>query len=215
MSESHFLQSIYQLRTEEHIILYQQQFEIQNDEEKDVCNFLKDEFTEEQFEHPTPHLAFDEAAALWAAKIIYTSAQLLLYRQQDSIDLEKLLPYYEAPTLTAEAMISADLCLRFLPGIVLQFENMHPTDPAIERFEHILNTFHYSRIGYSAIDQPIDTSLLAQHKGFELLYINRIVERKDVVLAKHPTLHRTIQVYLGLHTHTFWPAFPISESPIL
>ena len=215
MSESNFLQTIYQLRTEEHIILYQQQFDIQNAEEADVRNFLKDEFTEEQLEHPSPLLAFDDAAAVWAAKIIYTSAQLLLYRQQDSTDLEKLLPYYEANLISPEAMISADLCLRFLPGIVLQFENMHPTDPVLERFEHILNTFHYSKIGYTTIDQSIDTSILTQHKGLELLYINRIVERKDALLAKHPTLHRSIQVYLGLHTRTFWPEFPISESPTL
>ena len=58
------------------------------------------------------HHFFNKDAALWAAKTIYIAAQLMLYRENKSVELAKLLPDYNGE-INASSILSSRLMHSF------------------------------------------------------------------------------------------------------
>src|SRR5690349_9392870 len=116
MAVHHFYNMIRSLRTDEQVVLYNNVLEIGEEDLNATLAFLENEFKKESLDYPYTCPSFNLLAGLWGAKTIYTAAQLLLYREHKEADLSALFPdYTNSPD--ASEMISADLCLRFLPGI--------------------------------------------------------------------------------------------------
>ena len=79
-SKKAFLDTIYHLRTEEHIILYDKLIAIPSQDEADAVLFLATEYERESLDYPFTAPEFNPTAAIWGARLVYFSAQLLLYR---------------------------------------------------------------------------------------------------------------------------------------
>ena len=206
----YFYNTIYQLRTKEEIILYDKLFDIKEGDEALVKEFLQIEFNIESKNHPFSTPKYDAESALWAAKIVYTACQILLYRENKEAELTDLLPAFTQP-ITTEAILSADLCLRFLPQILAEAKLIDPEDYLIPILESILKQWHYSGIGIPLSLKNLDFELIFSNPCLEQLYIDRVIDKKDKKRAELPQMLEKIRATLGNYTEKYWNEFKKSD----
>jgi len=199
-----FLDTIYHLRTVEHVILYNKLMVISKTEENDTVLFLESEYENEILEYPGTAPKFNSGAALWAAKTLYFAVQLLLYREHKISDLEEFLAAYKEET-DAAAILSADLCLRFLPQVMEEMKKIDADDPAIAILENHLIQFHYAAIGFQIDSEKINFDILGSNDCLQQLYLDRIVERKAVKSAENDFIKKQLEIGFGDYKKIFWP----------
>ncbi|SEN93786.1 hypothetical protein SAMN05444671_2499 [Flavobacterium sp. CF108] len=198
-----FLDTIYHLRTIEQVILYDKLITISEAEETEAVLFLETEYEKEILEYPGTAPDFNAEAALWAAKTVYLAAQLLLHREHKRDDLNILLPDY-AGIQDASAIISADLCLRFLPQIVGEIKRLDPEDLIIEILEKHLTQFHYSAIGSELDIENVSFEIIEANDCLLQLYIDRIVQRKSIKWAQPDFIKKQLEIGFGDYQKLFW-----------
>jgi hypothetical protein len=198
-----FLDTIYHLRTEERIILYDKLIEIPKNDEADAILFLESEYEKEALHYPYTVPQFDAKAALWAAKTVYFGAQLFLHREHKIEELKTILPKYEG-TRNASAILSADICLRFLPQINEELKIVDADDPVVGIFSNYLQQFHYSAIGFDVKCDEINTAIIFSDDCLQQLYLDRVVERKDILLAGVPEIKAALLNGFGDYQKVFW-----------
>ncbi|WP_207536450.1 hypothetical protein [Desertivirga arenae] len=209
---SPYLKTITHLRVYEEIMLYGNFPAISEEDQAQVGTFLQCEYEDEQLDYPFEVPEFDEAAALWGARILYTAAQFLLYRQNSAQDLPNL--FREFPgQITPGAILSADLSLRFLPDILIQLKVIDPEDALIEILENLLHDWHYSAISYSLNHEGLSFQNLEQSRCLMQLYLNRIVDKRNLKLAHHPFFAPRIGSDLGIYASQLWTDFIKPELP--
>jgi hypothetical protein len=202
----YFYETIYQLRTSEEIVLYDKFLDFNIEDEELVKEFLQIEFDIESENHPFSAPAYDSEAALWAAKIVYTSCQILLYREHKEAELTNLLPLFPQ-IITTEAILSADLCLRFLPQILKESKLIDQEDLVIPILESILQQWHYSGIGIKLTLEDLDFYPILINPCLEQLYIDRVIEKKDRERAELPQIAEKIRATLGNYAENYWSEF--------
>jgi hypothetical protein len=202
-SKEYFLKMIRHLREQEEIMLYGNLLTFTALEAAAVGTFLKSEYEKEASGYPPAYPAFNTEAALWAAQLVYVSAQLMLYRENKEKDLTLLLPSY-VPAIDSSAMVSADLCLRFLPDMLIQLKLIDSEDALIELLEKILQEWHYSGVAYEQDVGLLDFTIITSDASFFQMYCDRIFENKKLTLAQHPVFRDTIVSQLGIYGAEFW-----------
>ncbi len=202
---------IQNLRRHEEVVLYGDILDITENEKRDVTEFLKKEYEAETLNYPYQAPLYDNEAALWAAGTIYTAAQLMLYRKHKEPDLFTLLPEFPA-RCTPSTFLSADLCLRFLPGVLFHLKQIDPEDGLIQVLENQLTQWHYSGINYPLEISRLDFELLSSDPCLRQLYVNRIIDYKNMSLAKHAACKELVKASLGMFAKEFWNDFKKSES---
>jgi MoxR-vWA-beta-propeller ternary system domain bpX4 len=203
MSSHYFYDTITQLRAREEIILYDKVIEFTDHDVALVKDFLQIEFETEAMNYPFSSPQYDLEAALWGAKTLYTACQILLYREHKGAELNTLLAPYPNK-ITPEAILSADLCLRFLPQVLSEATLIDNEDPLIPILNNILHSWHYSGIGVASNLQDVDFETIFTNNTLEQLYIDRVIEKKDINRAKLPTLNNKIKTVLGNYSEHFW-----------
>jgi hypothetical protein len=212
MENSFFLKMIKTLRKHEHIMLYGNILQFTDTETDAVVDFLQQEYQHESLNYPYSAPAFNGQVALWASKTIYTAAQLILYRENMPEDLPALFPRHHFEK-NASAMLSADLCLRFLPEMISHLKMIDIEDPLILLLEQKLIEWHYSGVRYPLEPGTLDFTTVVQDKCLHQLYCNRIIEFRKLPLAKHPAFNEMIAACLGLHSSEYWKEFELVVSP--
>ena len=207
-----FIETIYHLRTIEQVILYTKVLKISSKEEKDTLEFLEDEYEKECLNYPFQAPNFDKEAALWASKIVYFSAQLLLNREDTEKELNVLLPQFKG-TINASSILSADLCLRFLPQIVGQMKEFDSEDKINPILESFLVDFHYSNIGYQNTTEHFNL-IGFENACYQQLYLNRVCKRKDKLIAQNPEINRLLHSNFGDYKKLFWKELEPAEKVI-
>lgn len=228
----YFSKTIEHLRHYEEIFLFGNLLSISESEKESVIDLLEIEYKIESVEYPQPAPIFDKNAAFWAAKTVYTAAQLMLYRETEVKDLPSLFPSFESKynqnnlesetKLTASQLLSADLTLRFLPAILINAQLIDPEDELIAILEKELIKFHYSAIGYGfrfekkeEIQETIlnsDLELLFSEKTFLQLYADRVLEKKDLNFASIPQIKSQLKSDFGIYANQFWKEFNVADT---
>lgn len=203
MPEACFVKMITDLRQHENIMLYGNLLVSSAPEDEEVSAFLKSEYQKEALAYPGTVPVFDTAAALWAAKIVYVTAQLILYRENKEVDILSLLPDH-AQTITPSGMLSADLCLRFVPDMLLQLKMIDSEDILIAHLERQMQLWHYSGIKYELATDDLDFTVVMESPCLHQLYIDRIIEYRKLELATHLACRDSVLASLGDHTDKFW-----------
>jgi hypothetical protein len=198
-----FYNTIFQLRSKEEMLLYDRVIEFSLEDEELVKNFLRKEFETESLNYPFNSSIYNAEAALWAAKIIYTSCQLLLYREHENEELPELLPDFPFKK-NVDSILSADLCLRFLPQVILEAKSIDESDYLVPILEKIIQEWHYSGIGIDTNLEYIKLEMIFSNSCLEQLYIDRVIDRKDLGRAQIPELKNKIKSSLGNHLSYFW-----------
>ena len=201
--KSPFLDTLFRLRNDEHITIFTDIQDIPKKEEQEVDTFLESEFENERLEFLSDQIDYESETAVWAAKILYRSAQLYLIRKDTDKNLERLIQPFKGK-MNVPAILSADLSLRFLPQIISALQNADPEDVLIKMLENILNQFHYSGIGFDLDLGKINWEEELKHKTYTKLYLERIVEKKAYKLAEIPYINQLLTAEFGMYKDVFW-----------
>lgn len=211
MPENYFLKSIQALRQQEEILLFENILDISESAAGEVIEFLQLEYQNESIDYPFEVPKFDAMAALWAAKTVYICSQLVLYREISVSDISSVLPDF-TNSITPAAILSGDLCLRFLPSIVQQLQIIDSHDGLLPILEKLLNTWHYSGISYPLKIEELDFLAISSNKCVHQLYINRVIEYKNLKLAIHPVCEQGIGAVVGIFAQDFWYDFQLTKT---
>jgi hypothetical protein len=188
------------------IVLYNNVLNILTDEALVTSEFLREVYDWEKKNYPFIPPDFDWTAALWSAKVVYFSAQLLLYREDTIEEVETLLrPYTEKPS--AVNILSVDICLRFLPDILSKIKQVDPDDEIIPILESFLKEWHYSSINYSLEETNFDFDPIVSNDCLRQLYCDRIIANKDFKRGQHEVIAPFVLASLGNYKNIFWKEF--------
>lgn len=202
-TKSPFLDTIFLLRKNECITLFSNIQTISTKEEQEAEVYFEAEFEKERLEFLSDQLSCNTTTAVWAAKVLYHSAQLYLIRENTANNLENLIPEFKG-TRDVSSILSADLSLRFLPEVIVVLNSLDPEDPLIKMLEDILTIFHYSGVGYDLELKQVNWEEELKDKTYRKLYLERIVERKDYRLAEIPFINKLLMAEFGMHKEAFW-----------
>lgn len=192
------------------VILYNRLFDIEEQELDEVSDFLRHCYSEESKDFPFVPPPFDDQAALWAARMVFYSAQLILYRETKNEELTKLIVNYPH-NITASAMLSADLCLRFLPDMLEHLRMIDSEDPLVEILMDLLDVWHYSNLK-TAQSVALNLDKLFEDACFRNLYVERIIENENLHVASHPLCKPLIDEHLGLYAADFWKIYTLENT---
>lgn len=201
-----FVETIYQLRTVQQFVIREKIYKVNKSEEKEILEFLEMEFEEEMYNFPTTDLVFDKEAALWASKIVYYSGQLIFYRENKLSELVEMLPPIDIG-YSPSSVLSADLCLRFLPDIVEELKTIDSDDHIIPTLESILKQCHYSAIGYSLEISEENLANYLNEPSLKWMYLSKVVKTKDIKLAQNSLIKQELKNYMGHYQDLIWPQF--------
>ncbi len=210
-TKSPFLDTIFLLRKEECITVFSDLNEITKKEEEDAGNYFETEFEKERLEYLSDQIDCNKETAVWAAKVLYHSAQLYLIRENTAKDLNKLIPEFKG-TKDVSSILSADLSLRFLPQIISALQHADSEDPLIKILENILQNFHYSGIGFDLNLEKINWEEELKDKTYRKLYLERIVDKKAYQLAEIPYINQLLMAEFGIYKDVFWRELKIVEN---
>ncbi len=199
---AYFFDTIQLLRHQEELVLYTQHVAIDGVEHEYIGQFLKEEYQQESENYPHTPPAFDTDASIWGARIVYNAAQLLLNRNQPESEFAQLLPEFEGQQ-NASTWLSADLCLRFLPGILQIAKAIDPDDTLATHLRTLLQRWHFSGLGDVAIKPPFELELMVGHPCLKQLYVDRILQSGRSDLADLPLLRDAIQTAAGWEYDTW------------
>lgn len=199
------------LRVYEEIVIYENKLTIKEEERSVVTDFLEGEYNTEVRSYPYSAPLYDKEAASWAANTIYITAQLILHRENKESELDSIFPVFTG-TVTPSAILSADLCLRFLPDMLLQLKMIDSEDKLIGLLENILQAWHYSGIKYLQSAESLDFTNITANKCLYQLYTDRVIEYRNLKLAKHPALTPTIGAALGDHGKIYWSDYKLETT---
>ena len=202
-TQSPFLDTLFLLRKDECITIFTDLHEISKKEEQDAADYFESEFEKERVEFLSDQINCDRETAVWAAKVVYHSAQLYLIRKDTAKNLEKLIPQFDGER-NISSILSADLSLRFLPQIISALQNADPEDLLIKMLENILQQFHYSGVGLDLDLGKINWELELKDKTYRKLYLERIVEKKAYSLAEIPYINQLLIAEFGMYKDEFW-----------
>ncbi|MDP9961878.1 hypothetical protein J2T04_003791 [Chryseobacterium lathyri] len=202
-TRSPFLDTIFLLRKSGCMTVFSHLHEVSKKEEQEAGDYFEAELEKERLEFLSPEVPCDKDAAVWAAKVLYYSAQLYLIRENTAKDLDKLIPKLKI-TPDTSSVLSADLSLRFLPQITSLLHIADPHDPLVKILEDILIQFHYSGIGYPLNLEKVNWEKELKDKTYRKLYLERIVEKKAYELAEIPYINHLLMAEFGLYKETFW-----------
>ena len=146
---------------------------------------------------------FHPTAALWAAKYLFNTIQLILIRDAgvDQIDLH-LKDYERNPG--PEEIYSADLMLRFLPDIFRFASGLSPNDPLVDQLRKTAENWPFSSVGIEKITTTANAKLLG-HPSLRLAYIDRIIQKKDIIRTTGKEETILLKEVLGIHQAKLWP----------
>ncbi|WP_231128734.1 hypothetical protein [Chryseobacterium vaccae] len=210
-NKSAFLDTLFLLRKDECITIFTDLYEISKKEEQEAADYFESEFEKERLEFLSDQITCDRETAVWAAKILYHSAQLYLIRKDTAKNLDKLIPPFNGKR-NVSALLSADLSLRFLPQTISALQSADPEDPLIKMLENILLQFHYSGVGFDLDLENINWEEELKDKTYRKLYLERIVEKKSYRLAEIPYINQLLIAEFGLHKDIFWRELKMSEN---
>lgn len=208
MNNEYFYLVIKNLRLYEDILLYDNLLQINENEILKVQVFLEDQFQQESYTFPFESSVFDKDAAIWSAKIVYHTAQLILYREHEIENHKSLFADFQGE-INASSILSADLCLRFIPSMLIQLKMIDNEDGLINILEELLQKWHFSAINYSLEIEQLNFENILNNNCLLQLYVNRVIENKKLKLALHPNLLPSVKASLGMFTSEFWNEFKI------
>ena len=210
-NKSPFLDTLFLLRKDGALTVFSDLKTLSEKEEKEAEDFFESEFEKERLDFLSDKIPFNKEAAIWAAKVLYHSAQLYLIRKDTAKDLEKLIPQYQDEK-DVSAILSADLSLRFLPQLLDALQIADSTDPLVKILENILQQFHYSGIGLDLNFEKINWEEELKNKTYRKLYLERIVEKKAYSLAEIPYVNQLLIAEFGMYKDIFWKELKIVEN---
>lgn len=213
-NRSPFSETLFLLRTQGNMTIFTDLQEISLEETDAAADYLESEFENERLEFLSDKIEFDRSAAIWAAKVLYYSAQLYLIRKDTAKNLDQLVSQFKG-NKHVSSILSADLSLRFLPQTISALQNADPEDPLIQILENILKKFHYSAIGFDLDLEKVNWEEELKDRTYRKLYLERIVEKKAISLAEIPYINQLLIAEFGMYKDIFWRGLKVVQNKVI
>ena len=131
-----------------------------------------------------PHLAFAPpslvpSVARWALVTLYRGSQALVYREIEPAAVHACLSEPCPMAASADVCYSADLSLRFLPGLINLARGIAQQDPLVEGLMVLAKSWPLSSVGVPDLGD-LDLSAFIGHQSLRQLYVDRVIERVDL-----------------------------------
>jgi hypothetical protein len=148
---------------------------------------------------------FSPEAAIWAATYVYRATQFTMLRDLGDQQVLAHLADYTGP-VTAEAIYSADLTLRYLPDVLHLAKGLAPDDVLVTGMKNTLAQWPFSGVG---IEETIQENLkpVLEHASLKYAYIDKVIKHKDKKRATQEPIAELIREALGEHAALLWPEF--------
>jgi hypothetical protein len=121
-----------------------------------------------------PLLEFEPRIALPSAALVHHACWFLVSREETSEEVESLLSM-PGPPRTPSEHLSADLLLRYLPGVHRRARAHNPSDTLTTRLAEILRGWPLSGV-LADIDEPPMLAPTFGHPGLAMLYAERLAQ---------------------------------------
>ncbi|MCA9071181.1 MAG: hypothetical protein KDA84_19770 [Planctomycetaceae bacterium] len=172
---------------------------------------LRDFETQYRLECPGEAPELSLPAAVWAAEMFYGASVILAYREIDEAGIEEILaPKFPGPR-NASAHYSVDLVFRLLPELHTRAKAASNSDPLLKHIEKWANEWPLSSVGLSnVVPEPIDEIL--QNPSLRLMYVDRIIAKKDTSRLDSPEVQEAVKAAYGMH-HQLAPEIHQTMTP--
>ena len=174
-----------------------------NPDEREAIQLLQQYYIEDIQEMPATAPAFNDQAALWAAKYFYTAVQLTALRDEgEAVINEKLLAF--DGTMDASAMYSADLVLRYLATLLQLAKGLSPADMLVKVLEQTAAAWPFSSVGIETGEIKNEAVIFAD-ASLCIAYTDRLIAAKDIKRISGSGMQQQVLSAAGMHLETFWP----------
>lgn len=147
--------------------------------------------------------AFHADAAIWAANYLYRAVQLTLLRNLDENAVRALLTPFNGE-ITAAAVYSADLSLRYLPTVLELAKGLSPDDVLVVLLKQTTKDWPYSSVGME-LGNDSDINAIMNDASLKYSYIDRIIEARDTNRCNNTQVNDLVAEALGDHAGALWP----------
>ncbi len=141
---------------------------------------------------------FSWQVGLWSANLLYRACHFVVQRDASPETLESTLCTKPPERPVAVTHYSADLMLRFLPGVFKLARGAAGDDPLVHILISLGRQWPLSSVGMSEV-RNVDASDLVQHPCLLQMYVDRIIRASDVSRLNHPDVRQSVQAALGLY----------------
>ena len=170
---------------------------------QEAVKVLQHFYQQEVLEMPNQAPFFSEEAAAWAAEYLYRAIQLVMLRDLGEEVIEQHLKPYSQP-ITPQAIVSVDLCFRYLSDLFDLAKGLAPNDPLVLRLKETAKRWPFSSVGME-LELPLRHQIILDDHCLRYAYIDRIIKAKDKQRAKIPEITVLIQEALGDYAVSLWP----------
>ncbi len=148
---------------------------------------------EAAFESPE----LDVDAAVWSLNVLAWGCGLFVDRTEVNTELPAILANNEPRGETPSEHWSADLGFRFFHSLVVRCQHVGPYDSLVQQLITIGNRWPLATVGVQTELNSHKLELLISDKCLRSLLVDRVVERNDEPLAKHPLLASHVAQAVG------------------
>ncbi|HEV3338956.1 MAG TPA: hypothetical protein VG125_01325 [Pirellulales bacterium] len=174
--------------------------------EADELLAVYDRLARDQLAFAAPR--FVPAVARWAAELMYRGCQLLVFRRLDARAVQTALSVTCPQPLSADAIYSADLLLRYLGDLLRMARAVADRDVLVAELLRLGGQWPLSSIGAAKIDpNQLDlraVDLVMADRCLRQLYIDRVITHRDLSRLDHRVVLDGVHEALGLY-HELWP----------
>ncbi|MEK7866319.1 MAG: hypothetical protein AAB434_06515 [Planctomycetota bacterium] len=142
-------------------------------------------------------------AAVWGALTLYRGAQLLVHRDAEADYVRKALAAPCPEKASPEAAWSVDLALRYLPDLLSLSRGVAEDDPLVTELARIARDWPLSSVGARGVEAR-DLSAILDHPSLRRIYLDRVVERRDLSRLGPPRVDEGVRETLGAYPE-LWP----------
>jgi hypothetical protein len=162
-----------------------------------------DEAVVQAYRAARAQLAFDPppiapAAGRWAMVILYRACQALVYREMPAQAVREVLSKPCPLPPSPQVCYSVDLALRFIPDLIKLAKGIAQDDPLVSGLLELARAWPLSSVGV-ALEDDVNVEPFIGEKSLLQLYVDRIIERGDILRLKHPLVREAAREALGMY----------------
>lgn len=139
----------------------------------------------------------DLDAAIWSLNVLAWGSSVFVNRTEVNTDLPATLAEGEPKGETAAEHWSVDLGFRFLHSLIVRCQHVGPYDSLVQQLIAVGNRWPLAIVGVQTELYSHKLDVLLSDRCLRSLLVDRVVERNDEPLSKHPLLEPHVAHAVG------------------
>jgi hypothetical protein len=137
-------------------------------------------------------------AALWGAAALYRGCQFLVHREVSAGAIRDVLSRPAPGPVSPAVAYSVDLSFRYLPDLISLARGIAGDDPLVVELLRLGREWPLSSVGLAGLE-AVDVATFIDDRCLRGLYVDRIIERRDVSRLEDHRVRQAAREALGIH----------------